>query len=75
MKWAAGGHSKAKLEELHSSLGAKAGTLPLVVADTADEASLRKLCASTVGPCALYGEPLVKVCVESGYSHCRCVRL
>src|SRR5260370_8027171 len=77
MKWAAAGRSKAKLEELRSSLGAKAGTLPLVVADAADEASLRKLCASTrvvvstVGPYALYGEPLAKVCAESGtnYSH------
>src|SRR5271169_939789 len=76
MKWAAGGRSKAKLEELRSSLGAKVGTLPLVVADAADEASLRKLCASTrvvvstVGPYALYGEPLVKVCAESGTDYC-----
>jgi short subunit dehydrogenase-like uncharacterized protein len=30
MKWAAAGRSKAKLEELRSSLGAKAGTLPLI---------------------------------------------
>ena len=76
MKWAAAGRSKAKLEELRSSLGAKAGTLPLVVADAADEASLRKLCASTrvvvstVGPYALYGEPLVKACAESGTDYC-----
>src|ERR1700692_3074634 len=58
MKWAAAGRSKAKLEQLRSALGAKAGTLPLVVADTADESSLGKLCASTrvvastVGPYA-----------------------
>jgi short subunit dehydrogenase-like uncharacterized protein len=76
MKWAAAGRSKAKLEELRSSLGAKAGTLPLVVADAADEASLRKLCASTrvvvstVGPYALYGETLVKACAESGTDYC-----
>jgi short subunit dehydrogenase-like uncharacterized protein len=76
LKWAAAGRSKAKLEELRSSLGAKAGTLPLVVADAADEASLRKLCASTrvvvstVGPYALYGEPLVKACAESGTDYC-----
>src|ERR1700674_4122056 len=42
IKWAAAGRSKAKLEHLRSSLGAKAGALPLVVADAADEASLRK---------------------------------
>jgi short subunit dehydrogenase-like uncharacterized protein len=76
MKWAAAGRSKAKLEELRSSLGANAGTLPLVIADAADEASLGKLCASTrvvvstVGPYALYGEPLVKACAESGTDYC-----
>jgi short subunit dehydrogenase-like uncharacterized protein len=76
MKWAAAGRSKAKLEELRSTLGANAGTLPLIVADAADEASLRKLCASTrvvvstVGPYALYGEPLVKACAESGTDYC-----
>src|SRR3984957_16908233 len=76
MKWGAAGRSKIKLKELRSSLGTKAGTLPLVVADAADEASLRMLCASTrvvvstVGPYALYGEPLVKACAESGTDYC-----
>jgi short subunit dehydrogenase-like uncharacterized protein len=76
MRWAAAGRSRAKLEQLRSSLGAKAGTLPLLVADAADEDSLRKLCASTrvvvstVGPYALYGEPLVKACAESGTDYC-----
>jgi short subunit dehydrogenase-like uncharacterized protein len=76
MKWAAAGRSKAKLEELRTSFGARAGTVPLVVADAADEASLRELCASTrvvastVGPYALYGEPLVKACAESGTDYC-----
>ena len=76
LKWAAAGRSKAKLEELRDSLGAQAGTLPLVVADAADDTSLRKLCASTrvvvstVGPYALHGEPLVKACAESGTDYC-----
>jgi short subunit dehydrogenase-like uncharacterized protein len=76
MKWGAAGRSKAKLEELRSSLGPEAGTLPLVVADATDEVSLRKLCASTrvvvstVGPYALHGEPLVKACTESGTDYC-----
>src|SRR3984957_20118655 len=76
MKWGAAGRSNAKLEELRSSLGAKPETLPLVVADAADEASLQRLCAltrvvvSTVGPYALYGEPLLKACVESGTDYC-----
>jgi short subunit dehydrogenase-like uncharacterized protein len=76
LKWAAAGRSKAKLEALRDSLGVKAGELPLIVADAADEASLRKLCASTrvvvstVGPYALYGEPLLKACAESGTDYC-----
>ena len=76
LKWAAGGRSKEKLEALRDSLGAGAATLPIVVADAADDAALRKLCASTrvvvstVGPYALYGEPLVKACAESGTDYC-----
>ena len=76
LKWAAAGRSKAKLEALRDSLGAKAAKLPLVVADAADDAALRKLCASTrvvvstVGPYALHGEPLVRACVDSGTDYC-----
>src|ERR1700722_5932299 len=76
MRWGAAGRSKIKLEELRNSLGTKAGTLPLVVADAADEASLRMLWLSTrvvvskVGPYALYGEPLVRACAESGTDYC-----
>jgi len=72
LKWAAAGRSLAKLEALRLSLGERARALPLVVADAADETALRELCeatrvvASTVGPYALYGEPLVKACAESG---------
>jgi short subunit dehydrogenase-like uncharacterized protein len=76
IKWAAAGRSHAKLLELRAALGAKAKQLPLIVADAADEASLQALCAqtrvvvSTVGPYALFGEPLVKVCAESGTDYC-----
>ena len=50
--------------------------MPIIVADAADEAQLRALCAqtrvvvSTVGPYALYGEPLVRVCAETGTDYC-----
>ena len=76
LKWGAGGRSKPKLEELRDSLGAQAATLPLVIADAADGAALRKLCASsrvvvsTVGPYALHGEPMVRACAESGTDYC-----
>jgi short subunit dehydrogenase-like uncharacterized protein len=76
LKWAIAGRSKDKLEALRASLGPKAARLPLVVADAADAAALGRMCAetrvvvSTVGPYALYGEPLVKVCAETGTDYC-----
>ena len=74
VKWAIAGRSQAKLNALVSDLGAS--TLPQIVADVSDEASLQNLCdqtqvvISTVGPYALYGEPLVKVCAETGTDYC-----
>lgn len=76
LNWAVAGRSVSRLEELRRSLGSQAAKLPLVVADAADEAALRKMClgtkavVSTVGPYALYGEPLVKVCAETGTDYC-----
>jgi short subunit dehydrogenase-like uncharacterized protein len=76
LRWAAAGRSQEKLEQLRQSLGRRAAKLPLLVADAADEASLRELCArtrvivSTVGPYALYGEPLIKVCASTGTDYC-----
>jgi short subunit dehydrogenase-like uncharacterized protein len=75
-RWCAAGRSIGKLEELRRSLGESAANLPLIVADAADEAALRELCASarvvvsTVGPYALYGEPLIKACAELGTDYC-----
>lgn len=76
LSWAAAGRSKARLEELRGELGPRAAKLPLVVADAADESALHAMAASTrvivstVGPYALYGEPLVKVCAETGTDYC-----
>jgi len=76
LKWAIAGRSESKLAGLRNSLGLAAGKVPLLVADAADEAALRRLCKdtrvviSTVGPYALYGEPLVKVCAETGTDYC-----
>ncbi len=76
LNWAVAGRSRAKLDELINSLGADAKNIPLIVADAADENALTTLCAqtrvviSTVGPYALYGEPLVKVCVALGTDYC-----
>ena len=76
VKWAIAGRSKSRLKAVVAELGASAEDLPCITADATDEASLRSLCAqtrvviSTVGPYALHGEPLVKVCAETGTDYC-----
>lgn len=76
LSWAVAGRSPSKLEKLVTALGPKAANLPLLTAEVTDESSLQALCAqtrvvvSTVGPYALYGEPLVKVCAETGTDYC-----
>jgi short subunit dehydrogenase-like uncharacterized protein len=76
LKWAIAGRSEAKLAALRNSLGLAAGKLPVLVADAADDVALRQMCQdtrvviSTVGPYALYGEPLVKACAETGTDYC-----
>lgn len=76
LRWALAGRSEQKLAALRNSLGLAAGKVPLLVADASDEEALRRLCdgtrvvVSTVGPYALYGEPLVKACAETGTDYC-----
>lgn len=76
LRWAIAGRSSARLEALRKALGPRAASLPVLVADAGDEVALGRMCdqssvvVSTVGPYALYGEPLVKVCAESGTDYC-----
>lgn len=76
IKWAAAGRSLTKLEAVKRSLGDAAKELPLMTADAADEQGLKAMCEqtkvvlSTVGPYALYGEPLIKACVTTGTDYC-----
>ena len=64
LAWAIAGRSEAKLKEVRGLIGAPA-TLPLIVADATDPASLQamvertKVILTTVGPYQLYGTPLV----------------
>ena len=70
-RWAMAGRSAAKLAEVRDLIGAP-GDTPLVIADADDPASLAamvqatRVVLTTVGPYTLYGEPLVKACVEAG---------
>ncbi|AKH68149.1 hypothetical protein IMCC21906_00456 [Spongiibacter sp. IMCC21906] len=74
LRWAIAGRSAEKLTALKAELGRE--DLPSLIADADDEVALRSLCeqsrviVSTVGPYALYGSPLVKVCVETGTDYC-----
>src|SRR5690554_35613 len=76
VKWAIAGRSEGKLNALKAELGAQAADLPVLVADAADDAALAGMCRqtrvviSTVGPYALYGEPLIKACVDTGTDYC-----
>ena len=76
INWAIAGRSEAKLSALRTSLGEPAANLLLLVADAQSAESLKNLCLqtrvviSTVGPYALYGEPLVKACAETGADYC-----
>ena len=76
ISWAIAGRSQTKLQELKDSLGQLGQDLPILTADANDIDELNKLCkqtrviVSTVGPYALYGEPLIQACVENGTDYC-----
>lgn len=76
LDWAIAGRSEERLKALKQDLGASDEQLPHFIADASDEAALKTLCeksrviVSTVGPYALYGEPLVRACAESGTDYC-----
>ena len=76
LSWAIAGRSQQKLQDLKSSLGTLGESLPILIADASNQAELNALCAqtrvvvSTVGPYALYGEPLIQACVTNGTDYC-----
>jgi short subunit dehydrogenase-like uncharacterized protein len=76
IKWAIAGRDADKLKVLKNRLGEQARELPVFLANASKESDLKNLCAktkvvvSTVGPYALYGSNLVKVCAETGTDYC-----
>jgi short subunit dehydrogenase-like uncharacterized protein len=70
---ALGGRSATKLEQVRRELGVD---WPIVVADSGDRAALdamaasTKVVATTVGPYARYGLPLVEACAAAGTHYC-----
>lgn len=76
VKWAIAGRDANKLAALKNRLGEQARNLPTLLANASNEAELEAMCAhtrvvvSTVGPYALFGSPLVKVCAQTGTDYC-----
>jgi len=70
VRWAIGGRSREKLEQIRGSL--RDPRVGLIVADASDPSSLvgmarqARAIASTVGPFRRYGTPLVEACIEAG---------
>src|SRR3954453_2910599 len=66
------GRSREKLERVRASLPAPGSDWPLIVADSTDRDALEAMAASTtalattVGPYAKYGLPLVQACAAAG---------
>jgi short subunit dehydrogenase-like uncharacterized protein len=75
LRWALVGRSRGKLEAVRARLASASPEAPapdLIEADAADRAALdgvaesARVVISTVGPYALYGEPLVAACAAAG---------
>jgi len=75
LNWLMAARSEEKLKQLQQELGGPHAP-EYRLADAANETQLRALCdeagviISTVGPYALYGETLVRVCAETGTDYC-----
>jgi short subunit dehydrogenase-like uncharacterized protein len=73
LRWAIAGRSRSKLDAVAGSTGA---LVTKIVADAASEAAMLELAsstrvvASTVGPYALYGSPLVAAAARAGTDYC-----
>jgi len=73
LRWAIGGCDRTRLETLRTELGDQAA---VVVGDSLDPASIdaivqrTRVLATTVGPFARYGTPLVEACAAHGTDYC-----
>tara|TARA_B100000767_G_scaffold67862_1_gene64387 strand:- start:12886 stop:14100 length:1215 start_codon:yes stop_codon:yes gene_type:complete len=74
LKWAMAGRNQEKLETVRAAIADS--SVPIVVADSSDEASIKqmvlrtKVICTTVGPYAIYGSKLVAACVEHKAHYC-----
>ena len=74
LKWAMAGRNQQKLETVRATIADK--SVPIVVADSSDETSIKKMVlrtkviCTTVGPYAIYGSKLLAACVENKAHYC-----
>ncbi|MEO1651985.1 MAG: saccharopine dehydrogenase NADP-binding domain-containing protein [Bacteroidota bacterium] len=74
VKWAMAGRNQEKLEKVRAEVADQ--NVPLIIADSHDEASLNamvqkaKVICTTVGPYGKYGAPLVDACVKHQTHYC-----
>ncbi|XP_062705548.1 saccharopine dehydrogenase-like oxidoreductase [Aedes albopictus] len=79
LRWGVAGRNQEKLAQVLQQVGRKTGVdlsrIPTLIADVNDPGSLKKMaeqCQIVVnccGPYRLFGEPVVKACVEAGTHH------
>ncbi|WP_221795253.1 saccharopine dehydrogenase family protein [Oceanobacter mangrovi] len=80
LTWGIAGRNPDRLAQLKAQLvkdyGAEFQTLPILLADSRNEVDLKTLCQqarvifSAVGPYAVHGDLLVRVCAETGTDYC-----
>ena len=79
VKWALAGRNRERLESVRADLAAidpQSASLPIVVGDSLDPASMNAVAArtrvvcTTVGPYAKFGSALVAACAENGTAYC-----
>lgn len=76
LKWAMAGRSEDKLRKVREGLGEGSDSVPLITADSHDDASLAAMVGrtavvcSTVGPFAKHGSGLVAACAAVGTDYC-----
>lgn len=75
VRWAMGGRSQSKLEDVRAGLGAAGADIPIITGDASDTDALdnivqqTKVVLTTVGPYAKYGSELVAACVKHGVGY------
>ena len=74
--WAVAGRNQTKLQDMVKRLPKDLSVPDIILADAKEPESLRSMCEktkvviTTVGPYALYGEPLLEACITAGTHYC-----